>query len=303
MQETEKQYLEDFKTYLSVEKNFSEHTLAAYASDIVSYILWLDNVSCTNIDFNKLREYLHFIQRFDYKKTTIARKVASIRTFYKFLFRERYIDSNPALSLSAPKRPKSLPKFLTPEEVEQILNNVKIETPAGFRNRVILELLWATGMRISELSNLNFGDLNLDENEIRVFGKGAKERIVLVSDRAKGYLVQYINSARKLIAPEYNTNEINDDTPLFINNTGYRLQNKTVRKVINEIVEKIELPKKVTPHVFRHSFATKLIENGADLRVVQELLGHAGISNTQIYTHLSMKHMKDVYEAAHPHSK
>lgn len=303
MQETEKQYIEDFKTYLSVEKNFSEHTLAAYASDIVSFILWLDNVSCTNVDFNKLREYLHFIQRFDYKKTTIARKVASIRTFYKFLFRERYIDSNPALSLSAPKRPKSLPKFLTPEEVEQILNNVKIETPAGFRNRVILELLWATGMRISELSNLNFGDLNLDENEIRVFGKGAKERIVLVSDRAKGYLVQYINSARKLIAPEYNTNEINDDTPLFINNTGYRLQNKTVRKVINEIVEKIELPKKVTPHVFRHSFATKLIENGADLRVVQELLGHAGISNTQIYTHISMKHMKDVYEAAHPHSK
>ena len=303
MQETEKQYIEDFKTYLSVEKNFSEHTLAAYASDIVSYILWLDNVSCTNVDFNKLREYLHFIQRFDYKKTTIARKVASIRTFYKFLFRERYIDSNPALSLSAPKRPKSLPKFLTPEEVEQILNNVKIETPAGFRNRVILELLWATGMRISELSNLNFGDLNLDENEIRVFGKGAKERIVLVSDRAKGYLVRYINSARKLIAPEYNTNEINDDTPLFINNTGYRLQNKTVRKVINEIVEKIELPKKVTPHVFRHSFATKLIENGADLRVVQELLGHAGISNTQIYTHISMKHMKDVYEAAHPHSK
>lgn len=303
MQETEKQYIEDFKTYLSVEKNFSKHTLAAYASDIVSYILWLDNVSCTNVDFNKLREYLHFIQRFDYKKTTIARKVASIRTFYKFLFRERYIDSNPALSLSAPKRPKSLPKFLTPEEVEQILNNVKIETPAGFRNRVILELLWATGMRISELSNLNFGDLNLDENEIRVFGKGAKERIVLVSDRAKGYLVQYINSARKLIAPEYNTNEINDDTPLFINNTGYRLQNKTVRKVINEIVEKIELPKKVTPHVFRHSFATKLIENGADLRVVQELLGHAGISNTQIYTHISMKHMKDVYEAAHPHSK
>ena len=302
MRDSEKQYVEDFKTYLSVEKNFSEHTLAAYISDIVSYILWLDNISCTSVDFNKLREYLHFIQRFDYKKTTIARKIASIRTFYKFLFRERYIDANPALSLSAPKRPKSLPKFLTPEEVEQILNNVKIDTPAGFRNRVILELLWATGMRVSELSNLNFGDLNMEENEIRVFGKGAKERIVLMSDRAKGYLQQYINSARKLIAPNYDIGEINDDTPLFINNTGYRLQNKTIRKVINEIVEKIELPKKVTPHVFRHSFATKLIENGADLRVVQELLGHAGISNTQIYTHISMKHMKDVYEAAHPHS-
>ncbi len=303
MDSKEKEYIENFKNYLSIEKNFSEHTLTAYCSDIVSYILWLNNISCTEVDFNKLREYLHFIQRFDYKKTTIARKIASIRTFYKFLLRERYIDSNPAISLSAPKRPKSLPKFLTPEEVEQILNNVKIDTPAGFRNRVILELLWATGMRVSELSNLNFGDLNIEENEIRVFGKGAKERIVLISERAKKYLIQYINSARKLIAPEYDNGEINDNTPLFINNTGFRLQNKTIRKVINETVERIELPKKVTPHVFRHSFATKLIENGADLRVVQELLGHAGISNTQIYTHISIKHMKDVYEVAHPHGK
>ena len=301
MNEQDREYIEGFRTYLGVEKNFSECTVKAYSSDIVSFILWLDNADCLKADFNKLREYLHFIQRFDYKKTTIARKVASIRTFYKFLFRERYIDSNPAISLSAPKRPKSLPKFLTPEEVEKILNNVKIETPAGFRNRVILELLWATGMRVSELSNLNFGDLNLEENEIRVFGKGAKERIVLISNRAKDYLKQYINSARKLIAPDYDTGEINDDTPLFINNTGFRLQNKTIRKAINETVEKIELPKKVTPHVFRHSFATKLIENGADLRVVQELLGHAGISNTQIYTHISMKHMRDVYETAHPH--
>lgn len=302
MDTREKEYIEGFKTYLGVEKNFSEHTLDAYTSDIVSYILWLNGTSCVDVDFNKLREYLHFIQRFDYKKTTIARKTASIRTFYKYLFRERYVDTNPATSLSAPKRPKSLPKFLTTEEIEQILNNVKIDTPAGFRNRVILELLWATGMRVSELSNLNFGDLNIEENEIKVFGKGAKERIVLISDRAKNYLIQYINTARKLIAPEYNTGEINEDTPLFINSTGFRLQNKTIRNVVNEIVERIELPKKVTPHVFRHSFATRLIENGADLRVVQELLGHAGISNTQIYTHISMKHMKEVYEAAHPHS-
>lgn len=302
MDSKEKEYIEGFKTYLSVEKNFSEHTLSAYCSDIVSFILWLDGMSCIDADFNKLREYLHFIQRFEYKKTTIARKTASIRTFYKYLFRERYIDSNPAISLSAPKRPKSLPKFLTTEEVEKILNNIKIDTPAGFRNRVILELLWATGMRVSELSNLNFGDLNLEENEIKVFGKGAKERIVLISNRAKEYLKQYINTARGLLAPGYDIGEINDNSPLFINNTGYRLQNKTIRDAINSVVAKIELPKKVTPHVFRHSFATRLIENGADLRVVQELLGHAGISNTQIYTHISMKHMQEVYDSAHPHS-
>ena len=302
MNNREKEFIEGFKSYLSVEKNFSEHTLNAYCSDIVSYILWLDGKSCVDVDFNQLRDYLHFIQRFDYKKTTIARKTASIRTFYKYLFRERYIDSNPAISLSAPKRPKSLPKFLTTDEVEKILNNVEIVTPAGFRNRVILELLWATGMRVSELSNLNFGDLNIEENEIRVFGKGAKERIVLISDRAKQYLVQYINTARKLLAPGYDIGEINENSPLFINSTGFRLQNKTIRNAINNVVEKIELPKKVTPHVFRHSFATHLIENGADLRVVQELLGHAGISNTQIYTHISMKHLQDVYDSAHPHA-
>lgn len=302
MDTKEKEYIEGFKSYLSVERNFSEHTLNAYCSDIVSYILWLNGTSCIEADFNKLRDYLHFIQRFDYKKTTIARKTASIRTFYKYLFRERYIDSNPAISLSAPKRPKSLPKFLTTDEIEKILNNVEINTPAGFRNRVILELLWATGMRISELSNLNFGDLNIEENEIRVFGKGAKERIVLISDRAKKYLKQYIETARKLLAPGYDIGEINENSPLFINNTGYRLQNKTIRNAINDVVEKIELPKKVTPHVFRHSFATHLIENGADLRVVQELLGHAGISNTQIYTHISMKHMQEVYDSAHPHA-
>lgn len=298
-----KELIDGFKTYLSVERNFSAHTIYAYCSDIVSYFLWLDKLSCFEVDFNKLREYLYFIQRFEYKKSTIARKTASIRTFYKFLYRERYIDSNPSVSLSSPKKPKSLPKFLTIEEVEKILNNVKIDTPAGFRNRVILELLWATGMRVSELSNLNFGDLNLEENEIKVFGKGSKERIVLISDRAKSYLEQYIKTARKLLAPGYEISEISDDSPVFINSTAFRLQNKTIRNVIHEVVNKIELPKKVTPHVFRHSFATHLIENGADLRVVQELLGHAGISNTQIYTHISMKHMQEVYDSAHPHAE
>ncbi len=292
--------IEDFKSYLIVEKNFSAHTAKAYYSDILSYIVWLDEQSCENVNFSKIRDYIHFIQKFNYKKTTVARKIASIRTFYKYLNRERKIDINPAMNLNTPKRPKSLPKFLTPEEVEQILNNTKIETPAGYRNRAILELLWATGMRVSELSGLNFGDLNLENNEIRVFGKGAKERIILVTDRAKSYLERYISTARSLIPKGFALKEPDENTPVFINNTGYRLQTRTVRNVINEIVEKISLPKHVTPHVFRHSFATHLIENGADLRVVQELLGHASISNTQIYTHVSAQHLKDVYNEAHP---
>lgn len=293
-------YLEDFKTYLLIEKNFSKHTAKAYYSDVMSYLLWLEDESCLAINFQKVKEYIYFIQKFDYKKTTIARKIASIRTFYKYLYRERLVDSNPTVNLSAPKRPKSLPKFLTTEEIEKILSGIKIETPAGFRNRAILELLWATGMRVSELSGLNFGDLNLENNEITVFGKGAKERIVLVSDRAKNFLQRYIDTARPLIAKGFKTDDITDKSPVFINKTGYRLQNKTIRNVINDVVESVELPKHVTPHVFRHSFATRLIENGADLRVVQELLGHASISNTQIYTHISTKRLQDVFEQAHP---
>ena len=295
-----KQDLEDFKSYIIAEKNFSKHTAKAYCSDILSFLVWMDEQSCEDINFSKVREYLHFIQKFNYKKTTIARKIASLRTFYKYLYRERKVDSNPAMNLTNPKRPKSLPKFLTPDEVEQILNNTKIETPAGYRNRTILELLWATGMRISELSGLNFGDLNLEHNEIRVFGKGSKERIILVTDRAKSFLERYIESARDLIPKGFPVPDKSEDSPVFINNTGYRLQTRTVRNVINEVVEKINLPKHVTPHMFRHSFATHLIENGADLRVVQELLGHASISNTQIYTPVSTQHLKDVYNETHP---
>lgn len=298
----EKQYLEDYKVYLSVEKNYSEHTIKGYCSDIISFLIWINN-DCLTINYDKIREYLHFIQKFNYKKTTILRKIASIRGFYKFLHREQLIDNNPAASIVTPKRGKSLPKFLTDEEMEKILDNVSIVTPAGFRNKAILELLWATGMRVSELSGLNFGDLELENNEIRVFGKGAKERIVLVSNRAKKYLEQYINTARPLIPGVHAINiSTSESSPVFINNTGYRLQTRMIRNVINEIVEKIQLPKHVTPHVFRHSFATRLIENGADLRVVQELLGHTSISNTQIYTHVSTQHLKDVYNEAHPHA-
>jgi len=160
--------------------------------------------------------------------------------------------------------------------------------------------LYATGMRISELSNLNFSSLNLSENEITVMGKGAKERIVLVSSRAKEFLQKYIDNVRFMIVEDGLPPEQNEDSPVFINKTGYRLQPQSVRAAINDIVKKIELPKKVTPHVFRHSFATKLLENGADLRVVQELLGHASISNTQIYTHVSTERLKEVYDKSHP---
>lgn len=295
-----KDLLEQFRAYILVEKNFSQYTAKAYASDVMSFLIWLEETNVSSVDYNKIREYLRFIHKYNYKKTTIARKISALRTFYKYLYRERVVEANPVSSITAPKREKKLPKFLDKDEIEQILNNVNIENPAGFRNRAILELLWATGMRISELSGLNFGDLNLEHNEIKVFGKGSKERIVLISERAKSYIQRYIEHARRLVAKDFPPPPQDEGSPVFINNTGYRLNPKTIRNVINSIVDKISLPKKVTPHMFRHSFATYLIENGADLRVVQELLGHASISNTQIYTHISTKHLTDTYNKAHP---
>lgn len=297
MNELSKKYLQEFKLYIEVEKNFSKYTIAAYSSDILSFLIWLNNRKIEDVNYNLIHEYLLYIQQFNYTKTTTARKIASLRTFYRYLYREKIIETNPALGIHSPKKGKSLPEFLTESEIEQILNNIKMDSPAGYRNRTILELLYATGMRISELSGLNFENLNLEENEIRVFGKGAKERIVLVSERAKNFLKTYIEKVRYLI---YKKSEQYPSDPVFINKTGYRLQPQSVRIAIREVVNKINLPKHVTPHVFRHSFATKLLENGADLRVVQELLGHSSISNTQIYTHVSTERLRQSYNIAHP---
>lgn len=291
-----KKYIEEFEIYLKSEKNFSSNTVRAYIGDVFTFLIWADNLNVDEIDTKKFSEYLYFIQKINYTKTTVARKIASIRAFYKFLYQEEIIDSNPADAIRAPKRPKSLPDFMSEEEVENILRNVKIETPAGYRNRVILELLWVSGMRISELSGLNYENLNLEQNEIKVLGKGAKERIVLIPDKTKENLKNYIDNVSDLICKTKKTLQ----SPLFINYNGFRLQNQSIRKALNEVVQKIELPKKVTPHVFRHSFATRMLENGADLRIVQELLGHASISNTQIYTHISNSRLKSVYEASHP---
>lgn len=298
---TNKKLLTDFEHFLTSVRNFSLHTVRAYVSDTYSFIIWLNETSVLDVTNKKFSEFLVFIRAFNFNRSTVARKIASIKAFYKFLYYEEIIAHNPIDNTISPKQNKRLPKFLTDNEIENIIANVKIETPAGYRNRVILELLWVSGMRISELSGLNFENLNLEQNEIRVFGKGAKERIVLIPDKTKALLQNYINSVFALVnvnAPKKPA--ARGDNPLFTNYNGYRLQNQSIRKALKEAVSKIELPKRVTPHVFRHSFATKLLENGADLRIVQELLGHASISNTQIYTHVSMQRLQNVYNQTHP---
>ena len=292
------EFLEDFRIYLKSEKNFSLHTIRAYCADVYTFLLWINELNPLEIEPEKFAQYIHFISQINYTKTTIARKIASIRAFYKFLYQEELIEYNPIDNIPIPKQNKTLPHFLYEEEVENILRGIKIDTPAGYRNRIILELLWVTGMRISELSSLNYEDLNLEQNEIRVFGKGAKERIVLIPDKTKEGLINYIQNVASLICK---TSQ-NSTSPLFINYNGYRLQNQSIRKALKECLKNINFTKYVTPHVFRHSFATRMLEHGADLRIVQELLGHSSIKNTQIYTHVSMQRLKDVYETTHPHA-
>lgn len=288
--------LEDFKIYLKSEKNYSPNTIRAYCADVYTFLLWIGDIDVAQIEAEKFSEYLDFISKVNYTKTTIARKIGSIRAFYKFLYQEELIEYNPTDSIPIPKQNKPLPNFLYEEEVENILRGIKIDTPAGYRNRIILELLWVSGMRISELSSLNYENLNLEQNEIRVFGKGSKERIVLIPDKTKEGLINYIENVSPLICKTSQS----ATSPLFINYNGYRLQNQSIRKALKECLSLIQFPKKVTPHVFRHSFATKLLEHGADLRIVQELLGHASIKNTQIYTHVSIQRLKDVYDTTHP---
>ncbi len=294
--ENTKNLLKNFETYLSKERNFSIHTIRAYTNDIFNFIIWLDNTDPLKINTKTVGEFVHFIQKMNFSRKTIARKIAGIKSFYTFLYNEEIITYNPIDGVIVPKMQKKLPQFLTEKEIENILTNIKIETPSGYRNRVILELLWVTGMRISELSNLNYENLNLEQNEITVFGKGAKERIVLIPEKTKNLLKNYINNVSNLVSNAPHTPE----SPLFTNYNGYRLQNQSIRKALKEVVNKIELPKRVTPHVFRHSFATKMLEKGADLRIVQELLGHASIANTQIYTHVSSQRLQSVYQEAHP---
>ena len=240
------------------------------------------------------------IQVKNYSKTTLSRKIAAIRTFYKYLYREKLVKLNPVDGIKSPRKTKSLPKFLSDSEADQVFDGINMDTPSGYRDRTIVEVLYATGIRISELCSLNFQDLNLEENEITVFGKGGKERIVLISNRAKDFLANYIKDIRLQLFPD---KDLSNESPLFINKNGCRLQQRSINRTLSELAKTINLQKKVSPHIFRHSFATRLLENGADLRVVQELLGHASISNTQIYTHVSTERLKQAYIKAHPRAK
>ncbi len=293
MQEVFNKYI----TYLEVERNASPYTVRNYTSDLLGFFQFLKEKgidSLKEVDKNVLRDYLRHLMEQGLVKASIARKLSAIRSFYRYLIREEIISTSPVATTSSPKLDKRLPSFLTTDEMTRLLEAPDLSTPQGQRDRALLELLYASGLRVSELANLNLEQVNLNSREIRVWGKGSKERMVLMGEPAARALIAYLNQGRLELLGNKRS------SALFLNRYGERLTERSVQIEIQEIAEKAGIGKRVHPHMLRHTFATHLLDGGADLRVVQELLGHASLSSTQIYTHVSKSQAKKVYLSAHP---
>ncbi len=286
--------------YLKAEKNLSPYTIRNYETGVRDFSRFLVNKKITSLEFvdkDIIRSYLAFLIKNGDKKGTISGKLSAVRSFFGYLKREENITTNPVANISSPKLDKRLPAFLTLEEVELLLKTPDLAKPQGLRDRALLELLYASGLRVSELVSLSLSQINLETREIRVIGKGSKERMVLMGLPAAKALTDYLSQGR----PELLTNKTSE--AVFINRQGRRIPARRVQKILDATAKKAGFSKRVYPHLLRHTFATHLLDHDADLRVVQELLGHESPSTTQIYTHVTQAQAKKVYESAHPMAK
>jgi integrase/recombinase XerD len=293
-----------FLQFLTVEKGASPNTVAAYRNDIQQFSVFVQatratgaKASWTAVDRAKIQEYLRQLQAKKYADATIARKVAAIKSFFGFMHAERVIPDDPTETLSSPRVGKSLPKPISPEEVDELLEQpLRRGTVESKRDKAMLELLYATGMRVSELVNLNLADIILSDGTayVRCIGKGAKERTVPIHDAATESLLMYLRESRRKMVRGHH------ERALFVNRRGERLTRQGFWLILKGYAQAAHLPENVTPHTLRHSFATHMLRGGAPLRHVQELLGHANISTTQVYTQLANEHVREVYDRAHP---
>ncbi|QGT99155.1 Site-specific tyrosine recombinase XerC [Candidatus Syntrophocurvum alkaliphilum] len=298
------EHIESFFNHLKIEKNASEFTIISYKTDIEQFFSFLsqkygipkEDITTDHIVHKSAREYLILMQNKQMSRATIARKLATIRSFVKFLCRENVLANNPIATLSTPKQEKKLPRFIYPTEISLLIEAPNINKSTGIRDKAILETLYAAGLRVSELVNLNLIDIDINEEFIKVSGKGKKERIIPFGTQAKKSLIEYIRTSRNILLSK---NDKNTDA-VFLNRYGNRLSSRSVRNIINKYVEQVAINQKISPHTIRHSFATHLLNNGADLRSVQELLGHVKLSTTQIYTHVTKDNIKNIYEETHP---
>jgi len=284
----------EFLRYLLIDKGYSENTIESYKRDLDKFLEYNKNKSINNISNEDLKEYIKYLNDIGLNEKSIARNISSLKSFYKFLVISKYISSNTSDSLYLPKIKKSLPSTLTEEEVMSLLD-IELIDNFSYRNKAMLELLYATGLRVSELINLKLQDVDFSQDIIRTFGKGSKERIIPIGDYAKEYLEKYIYEYRSSMLKKENNEYI------FLNNHGKQMTRQGFFKIIKKIAKEKGINKELSPHTLRHSFASHLLKYGADLRTIQELLGHSDISTTQIYTHITNEELKQNYNEFHPH--
>jgi integrase/recombinase XerC len=298
MSENVKVSLKLFVEYLQIEKNYSQYTIEHYQQDIREFCIFMTEQSISTLaDVEYIDARLYLTKLFEKKlaRKTIARRISSLRSFYKFLLREELIEDNPFSLVSIPKIEKRLPEFFYEEELEQLFNSCEVITEIGQRNKALLELLYATGMRVSECCQVRIRDVDFSLGTILVHGKGSKDRYVPFGKQAKDALNLYINDGRLKLLTNKNTHDF-----LFVNYRGGILTERGVRTILDSIIEKSTLNGTIHPHMLRHTFATHLLNRGADMRSVQELLGHAFLSSTQVYTHVTNDYLRKTYLNHHP---
>lgn len=288
--------IDEYINYVFIEKKLSNNTKEAYENDLKAFNSYLNNKSINSITTDDVKKYINYMYDIKDKDKTIARKIVSIKTFFDYLMKNKKIKVNPCEKIESPKLKKSLPKALNEEEIEKLLN-INPNNALDYRNKAMIELMYATGLRVSELVNLEVNDVNLKDNYVRVFGKGKKERIVPMADITTNILDEYINNYRPSLLKGYLTDKV------FISSYGKGITRQGFFKILKKIAKEKGIKKDFSPHTLRHSFATHLLEHGADLRSIGEMLGHENIKTTQIYTHLSNNKIRKDYDEFFPRNK
>ncbi|MDZ7807072.1 MAG: tyrosine recombinase XerC [Gracilimonas sp.] len=303
-----KALIEKYLKYLSVERNASEHTITSYRNDLETFLNFTaevedndpEEVDLSTVTRLSIRLWLGDLSEKGMAKSTIARKVAALRSFFKYCFKRGHIDKNPAHFLVVPKKDKSLPKTATVEDIERLMDAVNTETTRGLQNRAILELFYGTGMRLSELTGLNLTDIDLKQKQVTVKGKGNKQRIIPLGNTVSKVLNEFIEKRPELYGDR---TDADAKKALFIAASGQRIYDRAVGLIVEKYFKMTSEVTQKSPHVLRHSFATHMLDNGADIRIIKEFLGHANLAATQVYTHTSIDRLKNVYEQAHPRAK
>ena len=291
-------YIEKYLEYLRVVKKYSEKTIISYYDDLIFYNEFLGNkfINILDINYDTVKEYMKYLYSLNIGKSSISRKLSSIRGLYNYLLREDLVKDNYFNKISNPKKDNYLPKFLKDDELNKLFSVCKYDTAINQRNSVIIELLYATGIRVSELVNIKLSDIDLNERVIKILGKGSKERLVIFNNHTKKAIDIYLNDGYHIF------NKVNSGY-LILNKDGNKLSERYVRNIINKLVINAGLDIKISPHTFRHTFATDMLEDGSDLMTVKELLGHESLNTTSIYTHVTNEQIRKVYDMAHPRAK